>query len=136
MTGKDKFNKDFPLASHFRVKCMCPKNKCHNVVFGKLCQLHIVHKVFHIDVQLSLSAAEKIFNQIYSDVLQFKIFKSTNRLDVKWCQCIMSDCVHVGSLEQSLIYIQYSIYHYHMHQNITVGRYGFSACKRDFDDIL
>jgi hypothetical protein len=94
------------LGSHFCIECMCPKNKCHIIVFDKYCQLHIVHKVFHSDILLTLDAAEEIFNNIYNDALQFKIFKNKGTLDVKPSAYIIPDCVQTGSLEQSLNYIR------------------------------
>jgi hypothetical protein len=121
------------LGSHFCVECMCPKNKCHNIVFGKYCQLHIVHEVFHGDIPLTLDVAEEIFNSIYNDALQFKVVENSGTLDVKPSGYIISDCVQIGSLEQSLNYIRYHTYHNCMHWNIMVGRYGFPDCKTELN---
>jgi hypothetical protein len=112
---------------------MCHNNKYHNIVFGKYYQLHIVHEVFHGDIPLTLDAVEEIFNNIYNDVLQFKIFENMGTLDVKPSGYVIPDCVQTGSLEQSLNYIRYHKYHNCMHQNIMVGRYGFPDCKKDLN---
>jgi hypothetical protein len=122
-----------PLADHFCTECMCTKARCHNIVFGRFCQLHMVHEIFHGDVPLSLYAAEEIFNQRYNEALQFKIFEATGTLDVTPTGYVMPACVRTGSLEHSLNYIRYRLYHYRMHQDITVGRYGFPECETDLD---
>jgi hypothetical protein len=121
------------LGSHFCVECMCTKTKCHNIVFGKYCQLHIVHEVYHGDIPLSLEQAEEIFTSVYNDALQFKIFENTGTLDVKPSGYVIPDCVRSGSLEQSLNYIRYRTYHNRMHRNITVGKYGFPECHTDLN---
>jgi hypothetical protein len=81
------------LGSHFCVECMYTKTKCHNIVFGKYYQLHIVYEVYHGGIPLSLEQAEEIFTSIYNDALQFKIFENTGTLDVKPSSYVIPDCV-------------------------------------------
>jgi hypothetical protein len=72
------------MPSAYCKHCHCPMRKCHNLLFGKYCQLHIVEvgQFCTYDAMTKL-LVDKHFSSHYNEALQYVIFQATGLLDLK-----------------------------------------------------
>lgn len=108
------------MPSSYCVHCRCPAHKCHETIFGKYCQLHVVELSRFPYAALSVSIVEEHFVHRYNEALQFKIFELTGLLDVKTYD--IPFCMRNDSLQQSLNYFSFHVYHFKMFRCITNGK--------------
>jgi hypothetical protein len=108
------------MPSSYCVHCRCPAHKCHETIFGKYYQLHVVELSHYPYDALSGSIVEEHFVHCYNEALQFKFFELTGLLDVKTFN--IPFCMRNDSFQQSLNYFSFHAYHFKMFRCITNGQ--------------
>jgi hypothetical protein len=108
------------LPSNYCRHCRCPKWKCHDVLFGLYCQLHIVELGRFSYVRMTERLVGDHFTDRYNEALQFVIFEETGLLDIKKYE--LPECLKKGGFQQSLNYSSFHSYHFKLFDSITEGQ--------------
>jgi hypothetical protein len=108
------------MPSNYCRHCRCPKWKCHDVLFGLYCQLHIVELGRFSYVRMTERLVDDHFTDRYNEALQFVIFEETGLLDIKKYE--LPECLKTGSFQQSLNYSSFHSYHFKLFDSITEGQ--------------
>jgi hypothetical protein len=102
--------------------CRCPRSRCHNLLYGRFCELKVVHAVAaEYGEPITDESVEEIFFQSYNSALEFNIFVHTDQLDVKTGGYELPFCIKDHSMDKSIQYIQFKAYHFDMHRRIMNG---------------
>jgi hypothetical protein len=115
--------------------CCCPRNKCHNQVYGKFCELMVVNAVAQeYGEPLTEDRVEEIHRTCYNWALQFMIFMHCGQLDVKVEGYDLPTCMRDDALESSFRYIKFRDYHFELHRDIMNGRDELMGGQAQFYD--